>query len=71
MQGIQSGQLGLFGIIVIGVILVSFIASYCILHFGYTITEEEQKQIVAELTKRHEEHAKQEEAAELEVKEAN
>ena len=54
MNNIQSSQLTLFGIIVIGVIVVSFLASYCVLHFGFKIDEKMQKEMAEELEKRHE-----------------
>ena len=50
---IDKNQLTVFGIIIISVILVCFIVSYCVLHFGYNIDEEKEKMIVEELERRH------------------
>ncbi len=49
MSKISRGQLVGFGCIIIGVILACFVASWALLHFGYKIDEEQEKQIVAEL----------------------
>ena len=56
---IERGQLIWFGIIVIGVILLVFGASYCILHFGYTIDEAKEKEMVDELERRHQKNLEQ------------
>lgn len=53
MQGIERGQLVLFGAIVIGVILLSFIASWALLHFGYKLDEKKMEDIVMDLEKTH------------------
>jgi Na+/melibiose symporter-like transporter len=52
MSDVERGQLIGFGCIVIGVILVCFIASWALLHFGYKIDENMEKQIVDELEER-------------------
>ena len=53
MQGIERGQLVLFGAIVIGVILLSFIASWALLHFGYKLDEKKMEEIVRDLENTH------------------
>ena len=53
----KSRQLTLFGIIIIGIILVVFAGCLLLLHFGYKIDEDMEKQIVADLEKRHAEDA--------------
>jgi Na+/melibiose symporter-like transporter len=55
---IQSSQLAIIGYIVIGIILVSWIAAYLLLRFGYTIDEKQYAEIVKKLEIRHEEDAK-------------
>ncbi len=53
MKNITRGQLVVFGAIVIGVILVSFIASWALLHFGYKLDEKQMETIVKDLEERH------------------
>lgn len=53
MQNITRGQLVAFGAIVIGVILVSFIASWALLHFGYKLDEKQMEVVVKELEEKH------------------
>jgi hypothetical protein len=53
----KSRQLTLFGVIIIGIILVVFAGCLLLLHFGYKIDEDMEKQIVADLEKRHAEDA--------------
>lgn len=55
MSDVAREQLIGFGCIVISVILISFAVSWALLHFGYKIDEELEKQIVVELEKRHKE----------------
>ncbi len=55
---ITSNQLVIFGVIVIGVILVAYTASYLLLHFGFKVDEKMEEQIVKELEERHAEHEK-------------
>lgn len=55
MASVTRGQLIAFGCIVISVILICFAVSWALLNFGYHIDEEQEKQIVAELERRHEE----------------
>lgn len=52
MSKVTRGQLIAFGCIIIGIILVCFIASWALIHFGYKIDEEKEKQIVEELEAR-------------------
>ena len=54
MSSISSNQLFMFGIIVIGVILVCFVGAYFLVHFGYKIDENLEATIVKELAERHE-----------------
>lgn len=60
VEGIKSSQLATVGYIIIGIIVVFFVAAYCCLHFGYSITEENYAKMVGELNLRH---AKDEEEA--------
>ena len=53
MSMIQRSQLVLFGGIVIGVILVCFVASWALLHFGYRLDEAKMEEIVKDLEKTH------------------
>ena len=52
MSKVTRGQLVGFGCIIIGVILICFIASWALLHFGYKIDEDQEKKIVEELEER-------------------
>ena len=49
-----KANLLLFGIIIIGLTIGMFVASYLIIRFGYHITEEDEKKMVEELAKRNE-----------------
>lgn len=49
----KRAQLTLFGAIIIGVIVVCFLASYLLLKFGYKIDDKLEEQIVKELDERH------------------
>ena len=51
---VERWQLILFGVIVIGVIIVVFIAAYVLLRFCYKLDEDKMKEVVAELDKVHE-----------------
>lgn len=46
-------QLTIFGAIIIGIIVVSFLACFLLLKFGYKVDEQLTEQIVADLNKRH------------------
>ena len=46
-------SLRIAGILIVAILLVSVIASWLLMHFGYTITEEKHRQIVDELERRH------------------
>ena len=59
MQNISRKQLVIFGVIVIGVILVSFIASWALLHFGYKLDEKQMEVVVKELEERHQKDNKE------------
>ena len=50
---VNRGQLIAFGAIVIGVILVVFLASYILLRFCYKLDEDKMKEVVEELEKKH------------------
>ena len=43
------------GILIVVILVASIVATWCLMHFGYTITEESHREIVAELEKRHRE----------------
>ena len=49
----KRAQLTLFGAIIIGVIVVCFLASYLLLKFGYKIDDKLEEKIVKELDERH------------------
>jgi Na+/melibiose symporter-like transporter len=49
----HPGQLAAIGYIIIGIIIVAFLAGYLLLHFGFKIDEDMEKKIVAELAARH------------------
>ena len=53
----KRDSLVLFGVIIIGIIIVVFTACFLLLKFGYKITEEKEAQIVADLNKVHEKDA--------------
>jgi Na+/melibiose symporter-like transporter len=53
LSKVTSGQLAAIGYIIIGIIIVAFLAGYLLLHFGFTIDEDTEKKIVAELAARH------------------
>ncbi|MFA6829495.1 MAG: hypothetical protein WCR67_02170, partial [Bacilli bacterium] len=53
LQQITSGQLAGVGYLIIGTILVAFLAGFFILHFGFKIDEKMEIMIVDELEKRH------------------
>lgn len=52
---ITPSQLTLFGVIIISTILVTMIAAYCLLRFGFKIDEEMEEKMVKELEIRHKE----------------
>ncbi len=54
----KSQQLTIFGVIIIGIILAVFATCLLLLHFGYKIDEDMEKQIVADLEVRHAADAK-------------
>lgn len=60
-SAITSNQLFAFGLIIIGVILVTMTASFLLIHFGFKIDEKMEAQIVKELEERHEADKKAEE----------
>ena len=57
-----KANLLLFGIIIIGLTIAMFVASYLIIRFGYHITEEDEKKMVEELAKRNESNIQKEAA---------
>ena len=52
-EGVQTWSLTVAGILIVVVLVVAIVAAWLIMHYGYTITEEQHQQIVAELEKRH------------------
>ena len=50
----KQQQLAIFGAVVIGIIIVAFLACFLLLKFGYHIDEDLENQIVKELKERHE-----------------
>ena len=60
MESYVGGRdsLVIIGIWIVAILAVSMLIAYCLLHFGFHITEEKHRQIVAELEIRHEEDAK-------------
>lgn len=52
-----------FGIIIIGITVALYLASYLIMRYGYHITEEDEKKMVEELAKRNEANIAKEEQA--------
>ena len=61
----KQQQLAIFGAVVIGIIIVAFLACFLLLKFGYHIDEDLENQIVKELKERHE---KDENKIEIEAK---
>ena len=59
-----SDMLRIAGILIVVVLVVSIVAAWCLMHFGYTITEEEHQKIVDELEVRHQKDEKEAEAKE-------
>ncbi len=59
-----SDMLRIAGILIVVVLVVSIVAAWCLMHFGYTITEEEHQKIVDELEVRHQKDEKAAEAKE-------
>lgn len=53
MSGITRGQLVTFGAIIISVILICFLASWALLHFGYKLDEKKMDEIVKDLEATH------------------
>ena len=58
---IQTWQLTLFGIIIIGTIILLFLAAYLLIHFGFKIDEKLELQIVKELDERRAANEKKQE----------
>lgn len=52
-NGGKQTQLTIFGIIIIGIILLVFAACLLLIHFGYKIDEDLEKQIIKDLDERH------------------
>lgn len=48
-----ANMLRIAGILIIVVLVGSIVAAWCLMHFGYSITEEKHQEIVDELEKRH------------------
>lgn len=48
-----SKSLLIAGILIVAILVISIVAAWLLMHFGYTITEESHKQIVEELEIRH------------------
>ena len=54
-NSVTADQLRIAGIFIVAILVASIVAAWCLMHFGYTITEEKHKEIVVELEKRHRE----------------
>ena len=52
---VKSDQIMIAGILIVVILIASIVAAWCLMHFGYTITEEKHKEIVNELENRHRE----------------
>jgi Na+/melibiose symporter-like transporter len=46
-------KLRIAGILIMAILIVAVVASWLLMHFGYTITEEKHREIVDELERRH------------------
>ena len=51
----RTDNIRIAGILIVIILVASIVAAWCLMHFGYTITEEKHKEIVIELEKRHRE----------------
>ena len=56
-------QLAIFGALIIGIIIVSFVACFLLLKFGYHIDEDLENQIVKDLDERHKRDKEEKEAS--------
>ncbi len=56
--GVERWQLVVYGIIAVGIVVASMLALYLILHLGYKIDEEKEKEIALVLEQRHKENEK-------------
>ena len=63
-----ADMLRIAGILIVVVLVASIVAAWCIMHFGYTITEEEHQKIVDELELRHKKDEKDVEKVQAEAK---
>ena len=52
-KSVGKNQIVVAGIMIVVVLVVSIVAAWALMHFGYTITEESHAEIVKELEKRH------------------
>ena len=64
---VTAKSLRIAGILIVAILVASIVATWCLMHFGYTITEEKHQEIVDELEKRHQKDFA--EAAKLEAAE--
>ena len=53
MNGIKSSSLSIIGIWVVVILVGCFAAVYCLIHFGYKISDERHAEMVKELEERH------------------
>ena len=51
----EPWKIAVAGTLIVVILIGSIVAAWCLMHFGYTITEESHKEIVEELEKRHRE----------------
>ncbi len=52
-NSVTADQLRIAGILIVVILVGAIVAAWCLMHFGYTITEEKHQEIVDELEKRH------------------
>ena len=52
---VKGEQIMIAGILIVVILVAAIVAAWCLMHFGYSITEEQHKEIVVELEKRHRE----------------
>ena len=53
MDGVTAQSLVIIGIWIVIILIASFVAVFCLIHFGYKIDEKRHSEMVAELEKRH------------------
>ena len=68
-RDVQRWQLVVYGAITVGIIMVAMLAVLLLLRYKYSITEEQAKQITADLEERHRKNEEAEDAAKAEAAE--